>query len=100
MEADCLNPFEFRAGLDMRAFVRRTMNVLIPLNSGLAWSENGCKFNSLLTVLIPLKFRAGLEATDGRNVPAECVSSVRLNALNSGLFGADTYLDVDDPTWS
>ena len=37
----CLNPFEFRAGLELntRITIQRRTGVLIPLNSGLAWSR-------------------------------------------------------------
>ena len=41
MATACLNPFEFRAGLERGHGMKRLREfVLIPLNSGLAWSKD------------------------------------------------------------
>ncbi len=51
-----LNPFEFRAGLERRLPVDRVgaLPVLIPLNSGLAWSAEISLTSVHEEVLIPL----------------------------------------------
>ena len=49
-----LNPFEFRAGLELeQAVALREMGVLIPLNSGLVWSRRD-SVPAAFPVLIPL----------------------------------------------
>ena len=57
-----LNPFEFRAGLEQFRILLCTGGpVLIPLNSGLAWSMLAKEAMTYDTRLNPFEFRAGLE---------------------------------------
>ena len=51
-----LNPFEFRAGLERSLGISQNMGkpVLIPLNSGLAWSTIRTLKRCGIPVLIPL----------------------------------------------
>ena len=60
-ESARLNPFEFRAGLERKGDAKRGgVIVLIPLNSGLAWSALLYACNCMKG-LNPFEFRAGLE---------------------------------------
>ena len=100
-----LNPFEFRAGLELQSGVglaalrvliplnsglawsrqaqciARSAGVLIPLNSGLAWSRSYPSQRGLEGGLNPFEFRAGLERAMATSRSAFLV----LIPLNSGL---------------
>ena len=76
-----LNPFEFRAGLEHTAIINTARSVvLIPLNSGLAWSAVGWEADDGLR-LNPFEFRAGLE----HPAIAQEMNEKVLIPLNSGL---------------
>ena len=70
-----LNPFEFRAGLEQaNAVAAERLTVLIPLNSGLAWSGTRQRLDARDARLNPFEFRAGLERAGSAYMKVKALS--------------------------